>query len=320
MNKDTRIDIDSRLSGLEGDAWFAQLEDVSEDLGYFEHLEKHAAAFIDAGPRLLVTFENADTITQRSKESEPFGFNFVREEGWSHLGIYAHSESWYRENRIYRYFDRLIDDGFFEDFDDVLFYGADGGAYAAAAFSVAAPGCRVLAVRPQATLDPRITGFDQRYKDQRIKDFSSRFGYAPDMIEAADRAYVAFDPHQLMDAAHTALFTKRNMTPLRCHGLGSRLDRALEGLDILDVMVHDAMEGTLNTQSFGKMLRARRNYPPYLRSLYNQAMKRDRMDLAVNICAHALRAGHTRFFDEQFDTLTGQGFQPYRPVKIKAAE
>ncbi|MEJ6745505.1 MAG: hypothetical protein QNK98_01850 [Yoonia sp.] len=52
----------------------------------------------------------------------------------------------------------MIDDGFFEDFYNVLFYGTHGGTYAAAAYSVAAPGCTVLALRPQATLDPRIAG------------------------------------------------------------------------------------------------------------------------------------------------------------------
>lgn len=320
MTKDTRIDIDSGLAGLGDDAWFAQLEEVAEDLGYFERLEKHAAAFIDAGPKLLVTFENADTIRDTSKEDEPFGFRFVRENGWSHLGIYAQSESWFREKRIYGYFDRLIDDGFFEDFDEVLFYGSDAGAYAATAYSVAAPGCRVLALRPQATLDPRIAGFDQRYRDQRIKDFSSRYGYGPDMIDAADRAYIAFDPHQMMDAVHAALYTKPNMTPLRCHGLGARLSRALEGIEILDPMVRGAMDGSLNGQSFGRYLRARRSYAPYLRNLYNQTMKRDRLDLAVNVCAHAIRTGHTRFFEDQFEVLKEQGYHPYRPVKIKAAE
>lgn len=320
MTKDTRIDIDSNLAGLDGDAWFRQLEEVSEDLGYFERLEKHAAAFIDAGPKLLVTFENADSIVQSDPESEPFGFRFVRQEGWSHLGIYSQLPSWYREERVYRYFDRLIDDGFFEDFDDVLFYGADSGAYAATAYSVAAPGCRVLALRPQATLDPRIAGFDQRYRDQRIKDFSSRYGYGPDMIDAAERAFIAFDPHQMMDSVHAALYTKPNMTALRCNGLGPRLSRALEGLEILDVMVAEAMDGSLTNASFGKLFRARRSYAPYLRNLYNQTMKHDRMDLAVNVCAHALRVGHQRFFTDQFEMLTGQGYHPYRPVKIKAAE
>lgn len=320
MTKDHRIDIDSGLTGLDGDAWFAQVEQVAEDLGYFENFGKYCAAFIDAGPKLLVTFENAESIVARNKTAEPVGFHFVREEGWSHLGIYAHDESWYREDRVYRYIDRLIDDGFFEDFDDVLFYGANSGGYAATAFSVAAPGCRVLAIRPQATLDPQIAGFDQRFREQRIKDFSSRYGYAPDMIEAAQHAYIAFDPGQLMDAVHAALFTKPNVTALRCNGLGNRLDRALEGIDALDVMIHDAMSGDLTKQSFAKSLRSRREYAPYLRTLYHLTMRRDRKQLAVNVCAHALRSGHTRFFTDEFEKLTKEGFHPYSPVKIKAAE
>lgn len=320
MNKDHRIDIDSGLSGLEGDAWFSQLEEVAEDLGYLENLGKQCAAFIDAGPKLLVTFENADSISARDKTAEPVGFQYVREEGWSHLGIYSQAESWCREERVYRYFDRLIDDGFFEDFEDVLFYGANSGGYAAAAFSVAAPGCRVLAIRPQATLDPQIAGFDQRYRHQRIKDFSSRYGYAPDMIDAAQHAYVAFDPSQVMDAVHSALFTRPNMTALRCHGFGNKLERALEGVGILDEMILDAMSGQLTKQRFAKYYRARRDYAPYLRTLHTQTIRRDRKNLAVNVCAHALRHGHTRFFTDEFETLTQEGFHPYRPVKIKAAE
>ena len=319
MNKNHRIDIDSGLSGLEGDAWFNQLEEVAEDLGYLENLGKQCAAFIDAGPKLLVTFENADSIVARDESAEPVGFHYVREEGWSHLGLYAQAESWYREERVYRYFDRLIDDGFFEDFEDVLFYGANSGGYAATAYSVASPGCRVLAIRPQATLNPQIVGFDQRYRHQRIKDFSSRYGYAPDMIDAAEHVYVAFDPTQMMDAVHAALFTKPNVTALRCNGLGNKLDRALEGIDIFDVMVRDAMSGELSKQSFSKLYRARRDYVPYLRTLYNQTLRRDRKDLAVNVCAHALRGGHTRFFAEEFEILTQEGFAPYTPVKIKAA-
>ena len=113
---------------------------------------------MDAGTNLLVTFEDAEYIRKFNNGSAPRGFHYAQQEGWSHLAIIAKSESWFRDPAIYRYFDRLIDDGFFEDFYNVLFYGTHGGTYAAAAYSVAAPGCTVLALRPQATLDPRIAG------------------------------------------------------------------------------------------------------------------------------------------------------------------
>lgn len=320
MNKDHRIDIDSKLRGLEGNLWFAQLEMIAEDLGYFEHLEKHCAAFVDAGPKLLVTFENAEEIVNNTRSKEPIGFHFVRENGWSHLGLFAHAETWYRTERMYRFFDRLVDDGFFEDFEDVLFFGAGSGGYAAAAYSVAAPGARVLAIRPQATIDPQIVGFDQRYRDQRIKDFSSRYGYAPHMIDAADQAYLAFDPSQNLDAMHAALFTRPNVMMLRCNGFGGRVSDAMARIGILDDLIEEAMDGTLTPTKFGQMLRARRNYPPYLRVLQNQAIRKDHKTLAINICAHAIRAGHTAFFVEQYETLQAEGFEAYRPVEIKAAE
>ena len=53
---------------------------------------------------------------------------------------FTKGDTWFRDNRVYGYFDRLIADGFFEDFDTVIFYGAGSCGYAAAAFSVAAPG------------------------------------------------------------------------------------------------------------------------------------------------------------------------------------
>lgn len=320
MTKDHRIDIDSSLTGLEGNAWFAQLEEISEDLGYFEHLEKHCAAFIDAGPKLLVTFENAEAIVARDRSAEPVGFKFVRKEGWSHLGLYAHAETWYRTDRLYRYFDRLIDEGFLEDFEDVLFYGVDAGAYAAAAYSVAAPGCRVLAIRPQATLNPTIAGFDQRYRDQRIKDFSSRYGYAPEMVDAAEQAYVVYDPSQVFDQMHAALFTRPNVMMMRCNGFGARIGYNLERLGVMDKLICGAMRNALTPTVFGQLMRARRDYPPYLRVLQNQAIRRDHKTFAINVCAHAIRAGHTRFFADQYETLEAEGFSPYRPVEIKAAE
>ena len=65
---------------------------------------------------------------------------------------------WFRYPKVHAYFNRLVDDGFFDDLDKVVFYGAGPCGYAAATFSVAAPGATVVAIQPQATLDPRVTG------------------------------------------------------------------------------------------------------------------------------------------------------------------
>lgn len=321
MTVDTRLDIDSGLSGLDKAAWFEQLEDVADDLGHYNFLGKvHSSAFIEAGPRLLVTFEAAPDIIANNPDAEPLGFHYVRHEGWSHLGLYAGTTSWFRDPYVYAYFDRLIDDGFFDNFDDVLFYGADAGGYAAAAYSVAAPGARVLAICPQATLDPRITGFDQRHRTHRRQNFHDRYGYAPDMIDGATQAYVAFDPYHTLDAVHAALFTKPHVMPLRCVGLGSSIAQGFKAMDIADDVMRGAMDGALSDVTFGKIMRARRGYRPYLRNLYHKMINRDRPRMAANVCTVAIRNGHESFFKTQLADLQAQGHMPYTPIEIRAAE
>jgi len=103
-------------------------------------------------------------------------------------------DTWFRDPQIFNFFDRLIDDGFFEEFDNVVFYGVGPCGYAASTFSVAAPGSTVVVVQPQATLDPRMTEWDDRFKHMRNTSFTNRFGYAPDMLDACAQAYVLYDP------------------------------------------------------------------------------------------------------------------------------
>jgi len=318
--KDMRLTFDADMTGLEADDWFARLEDISDDLGYFEPLgADHVAAFLDAGPQLLVTFENADDIRTHHPDAQPRGFHYTRHLGWSHLAIISKAESWFRDVAIYRYFDRLIDDGFFEDFDNVLFHGAHAGGYAAAAYCVAAPGCTVLAIRPQATLDPRITGFDTRFIEQRRKNFTDRFGYAPDMIDAANEAFIAFDPLQRNDAIHAAMFTRSNMTPLRCKAMGNALETALDDIGIHDGLIQAAMTKTLTEAKFHTAMRSRRDHEPYLRVIFSRLIRTNHHQLAANLCAYILRKSPNNFFTRKLQDLEDQGYSPRQPLKVNAA-
>ncbi|MFT5650405.1 MAG: hypothetical protein ACJAXK_000819 [Yoonia sp.] len=318
--KDMRLDFEAELNGLDADDWFDRIDAISDEHGYFEPLgDKHVAAFLDAGPNLMVTFEDADYIRKFNDGDAPRGFRYAQREGWSHLAIIAKSESWFRDPAIYRYFDRLIDDGFFEDFDNVLFYGTHGGAYAAAAYSVAAPGCTVLALRPQATLDPRIAGWDTRYVQQRRHDFTHRFGYAPDMIDAVNHAYIAFDPLQRFDAMHAGMFTRSNVTALRCTGLGNRLDLTLDAMEVHDDLIKGAMFKTLDLDTFNKAMRKRRDNPTYLRNLYTRMIQTGHPKLAANVCAYVLRSGDQAFFARKLEELVSQGHHPSTPLSVSAA-
>jgi len=261
----------TELKGLEASEWYEALEELVEEHGSFTPLGRdHVATFLDAGPKLLVTFEHAEEV-QELADAAPRGFAFTQREGWSHLAIISRGDSWFRDPAVYRYIDRLIDDGFFEDFEDVLFFGAQAGGYAAAAYSVAAPGARVLALRPQATLDPTTAGWDNRFIAQRRLNFTDRYGYAPDMMDAAQCGYVIYDPAEDLDAMHAALFTRPNVTKLRLRHMGDALQGDLIEMEILDDLLLAISADSLTPHEFARLARARRCHPGRGRKTYHGA-------------------------------------------------
>lgn len=297
-----------KLAGLQPGQWYDTLEELAEEHGYFEPVgQNHCACFIDLGPRLLVTFERADRVRQMSDRQEPVAFGFARDDGWSVLTILAEGETWFRDPALYGYIDRLIDDGFFEDFDDVLFYGADDGGYAATAYSVAAPGARVLAIQPRASLDPEIAGWDPRHRAQRRLTFTDRFGYAPDMIEATQSTAIVFDPRQAHDAMHAALFRRANTRLLRCAGLGPSVERDLMRMGALGGLIRRAMEADLDRAAFGRAYRARRSYLPYLRSLVNDLERGNQPGRVAAVCRTILRRQNRPFFAKRLEAAIANG-------------
>ena len=68
--------------------------------------------------------------------------------------VVSEHQDWFRDPHVIRHFDRLIDDGFLDQFNDVIFCGCYAGGYAAAAYSVSYPMATVIAINPQATLNP----------------------------------------------------------------------------------------------------------------------------------------------------------------------
>ncbi|MDE0589310.1 phosphoadenosine phosphosulfate reductase [Halocynthiibacter sp. C4] len=284
MTHDTRSPLDSETQD-----WLARLEVDGEDRGYFEPVgPNHSAILTDESPTLVVTFETIASVRNRGKGDSPLGFQLVAENGFSNLCILAHGDTWFRDKYLYGYFDRLIDDGFFEDFDNVVFYGAGMCGYAAAAFSVAAPGATVIAVQPQATLDTEFAGWDKRYPAARRLDFTERYGFAPDMLEGADRAFIVFDPDEEFDAMHASLFNRSNVELLRCRNLGANIQQSLEEMKILQPMIEKACQGGFTALDFFKLYRARREHFPYLRRLNTRTQDDDRDFLSLMLCQNVV--------------------------------
>ena len=266
MQDDSSI-FDPDLTDLSKNEWLTTLAGVSEEHGFFKSLgRKHFASHVRQGDTLLVSFQTIQSVPM-SGHAEPMGWRVVRTNGWSSLCIMCDGDTWFRDPMVYGLFDSLIDEGFFDGFETVVFYGTGPCGYAAAAFSVSAPGARVVAIQPQATLDPRITEWDDRFLDMRRTDFTSRYGYAPDMLDACKDAFVFYDPVERLDAMHAALFTRDNVTQFRLRNMGGALENFLYKSQSLQPILTHAAEGTLDDSTFARLYRSRRDYGPYLRRL-----------------------------------------------------
>ena len=281
------ITLDSSLTELPRREWLSAVESIVDEDGHVENLgRRHHTILFEKSPILVVSFETFQGIQVLSEKGQPLGWDMVKSCNWSSLTLVSNGDTWFRDPAVYAYFDRLIDDGFFDEFETVLFYGAGPCAYAAAAYSVSAPGARVLAIQPQATLDPRITGWDDRFTDMRARDFTSRYGYAPDMLDAAHKAYVVYDPREQLDAMHAALFTRSNVDKLRMRFMGDALQTDLLEMGTWVPTLMAAAEDRLDTSTFARIFRRRRDYRPYLRNLLEHLEREERLDLVEALCAN----------------------------------
>lgn len=302
---DESLNFDTSLAGMKKADWLNAVEELCDEDGYFEQLgRRHYAAFIEKSATLLVSFETLQGIPALSSLAQPLGWEMMLEHNWSNLCIASNGDTWFRDKAVYEYFDRLIDDGFFDEFENVIFYGAGPCAYAAAAFSVASPEAKVLAVQPQATLDPRITEWDDRFTDMRRKDFTSRYGFAPDMLDGATAAYVVYDPREQLDAMHAALFTRPNAHKLRVPYMGDAIQTDLLEMEQLAPLLLAIQDGSLDELSFARMMRARRMHSPYLRNLLTALDAAGRETLALALSRNVTARMHAPRFARRLEKST----------------
>jgi hypothetical protein len=298
-------DLDVDLSGLDPDEWTRRIDEIGEDEGYYQKIgDQHAALFIDAGPNLLVSFENRATAMS-NPFGRPRGFDMATRENWSLLTILSDGDTWFRAPEIYGYFDRLVDEAFLEDFDKVLFFGIHDAGYAAAAYSVTAPGASALLIRPVATLDPSIAPWERRFLSKRRLDFTTRYGYAPDMVEALDRAHVIYDPTKAADAMHAALYRGPNVTFYPTRQARPRIEALFDGIGVTVPLLMAAMDGTLDKARFAELWRERRTSASYVRNLLKRVETDERPGLAARVCAFGLTTPDAEFYEDRITTLHG---------------
>ena len=293
--------------------WLSEIAKIGDERGYFLQLGKrHSALFLDESlDTLLVTFDTVASARNGSASGIPHGMLQAEINGWSLLSLIARRSSWFRSKKVYSYFDQLVDEAFFEDFEQVIFYGAGANGYAAAAYSVTAPGSRVLLVSPQATLDPEVAPWDDRFVTMRRTDFSSRYGYAPDMIEGAEEVILFYDPAEELDAMHAALFRGPQVRKIRFRQGGATTGKLLQDLKVVGQVLRGMADGNLTEQNIYWLLRRRRNSLAYLSNLLNRVHIEDREYLVALLARWVLEKKENSKFRHHLSTaerkLTDQG-------------
>lgn len=271
--------------------WLARLDELGDDLGCFTPLGAHHAAFFaDGDDTLIVSFETIAQCRATGPDHKPLGLAVAQANGWSHLGLIARAPRWYRDAQVLDFFDAQIDEAFFESFKRVLFYGAGMAGYAACAFSLSAPGATVLAIAPQATLDPEIAPWESRFTWARRLDFRARFGFAPDMLEGSRNAFILYDPTQTADAMQATLFRRPFVHMLRTPRLYGPTPEALARMDLLTPLLELAGTGRLTGQKVAALLRKRHSDPVHLRALTRQIACSERPRLTAIAAGRAKAA------------------------------
>jgi hypothetical protein len=92
----------------------------------------------------------------------------------------------------------------------------------------------------------------------RRSNFTDRYGFAPDMLEAASAAYVIYDPADRLGAMHAALFQRSGVTRFRARHLGGGMQQCLTQMGVIEPLVTAAANGTLDTALFAQLYRHRR--------------------------------------------------------------
>lgn len=251
--------------------------------GFAHPLRRHVALYYERGSTLVVSFDNMKSRDALG-QVYPWAYKFVAGLGHSHLGIIMQRRcDWFRQPDLEAYFDRLRDEGFFDQFERVIFYGASMGGYGALSYSAAVPGSDVVVFSPQSSLDQKVVPFETRYRDgfQRGRWKRTRYKDAVDGAKAARRVTVFADPFHTLDAAHAARLVSDNVIWAKCPSSGHNPARLMKFMGCLNEAVTKAFDGTLTEIEFRQIWRAHRDTQALARVILRQGMRSGHLDLVL---------------------------------------
>ncbi len=241
-------------------SWYHEIYVGGPSAGFYHKFENYAASFVNRGSeRLLVTFDNLHNAGNKQLDREPWAQKFCADQGWSHLGVYAQTPTWFRDNALISFMEDLRDRDFFRQFGAVAFAGTSMGGFAALTFSVLAPGATVVAFSPQSTLDTALVPWEHRFAKGRAADWTLPYSDAAEQTAAASKVYVVYDPFVVNDRKHFERLSGDNIVGLRAVGLGHKSALLLNRMGHLKMIMDGCIRETLDPMDFYRAIRDRKN-------------------------------------------------------------
>jgi len=280
--------------------WFSELSPGGTGEGFFEKGPRHSLMFVRrVRPILFVSFDNLANVNDNGSERGPWAYKFAREMLVSHLGVMAHGKMWYRDAELIARMQKLAADGFFAQFERVVFSGSSMGAFAALVFSSLAPGAHVLAFNPQSTLDPELVPWENRYWIGIRQDWSLPLSDAKDALAQAARVSVFYDPYFEPDRRHFERIEGRNVTAYKCWFSSHKSAVFLRKIDALKPIMTAGLLGELTQDQFYTLYRRRRELRWYAGALEEYFMARDRKAMATRTRMHFRRLKRARLAQQE---------------------
>jgi hypothetical protein len=305
--------------------WYREIFPAGPRDGFYEKLGDHALIHIARAPDcLVVTFDNLSDAGYPGYDIRPWAEKFIREQGWSHLGVVAQGPTWYRDAQLIARMEALRDAGFFARFSRVVMAGASMGGFGALAFADLAPGCDVIAFSPQSTLSNDLVPWERRFDKGRAQDWSLPRSDASQTLGQAGRVWVVYDPFLQPDFDQIARLPQDKTVHLKAFGQGHKTALVLRRMDLLKSVMREAVEGRLTPQWFYKATRARKNIYLYRKVMEEHLVARgkshrvERMVQAFRARRHA-QAAQAKPAAEP-PAPEPEGPRPVAPLRLNAAQ
>lgn len=266
--------------------WYREIFPAGPRDGFYEKLGPHVLIHVDRGKsHLIVTFDNLSDAGYPGYDIRPWAEKFVRDNGWSHLGICAQGPTWYRDKRLIARMEKLRDDGFFAQFDRIVMAGASMGGFAAMIFADLAPGCDVLALSPQSTLNGDAVPWEKRFAKGRRQDWTLPRSDASDHIAQAGRIWALYDPFLTNDARQIDRMPQDNLVRLKGFGFGHKSAVVLRRMELLKEVMMRAVQGDLTQSWFQQATRRRKDVYLYRKEMETHLTQRGKDGLLPGFTA-----------------------------------